>query len=441
LGFAQFERNGISTLMSAAETFGDKNMQSNHLPRRTLLSLGLAAMGAAALRGSKDAWAQSAKPVAAADYIIVLWMNGGPSHLDTFDPKPGRKVMGPMKSITTAIPNVQFGEFLPLLAKEAKKLAVLRGLTSKEGSHERAQSLGHTGYSPNPTAAYPSLGSWASKSLGRREPELPAYVSIGGPGGPSGFFGQAHAPFVVSNPGLAPDNTDMGVSDERFRRRTEALTMLEDAFVKKTSGPLIPERRAVYDSAFRLMRSPKLRAFDLEDEPAATISAYGDSTFGRGCLTARRLVEAGVRYVEVTLDGWDTHQDNHGRVKKLCGTLDPAMSSLVKDLADRKLLDRTLVLCLGEFGRTPTLSSDEGRDHHPAAFSALLAGGGIKVGQAVGQTDEDGNKVVADKIATADLFATLASRLGLDPAETVQAPSGRPITLTDGGSVVQKLLK
>lgn len=417
-------------------------MNSNHLPRRTLLSLGLAAFGAAALRRStKEAFAETAKPKAAADAIIVLWLNGGPSHIDTFDPKPGRPVMGPMKTVATSLPNVLFGEHLPLLAKEAKRLAILRGLTSKEGSHERAQSLGHTGYSPNPTAAYPSFGSWTSKSLGRREPELPAYVSIGGPGGAAGFFGQAHAPFIVSTPGQAPDNTDMGISDTRFDRRTKALTLLEDGFYKKTSGPLVPERRAVYDSAFRLMRSPKLAAFDLKDEPSASIAAYGDTPFGRGCLTARRLVEAGVRYVEVTLDGWDTHYNNFERVKNLCGALDPAMSSLVKDLADRSLLDRTLVLCMGEFGRTPRISDDEGRDHHPAAFSGLLAGGGLRVGQVVGQTDEDGNKVVSDKITQADLFATIASRLGLDPQETVQAPNSRPITLTDGGSIITKLVK
>lgn len=417
-------------------------MFSSNLHRRSFLSLGLAALGAAALRrSSKDAFAETPKPKAPADSIIVLWLNGGPSHVDTFDPKPGRKVMGPMRTVATSIPGVEFGEFLPLVAREAKRLAILRGLSSKEGSHERAQSLGHTGYSPNPTAAYPSLGAWTSKSLGRKEPELPAYVSIGGPGGAAGFFGQAHAPFVVSTPGEAPDNTDMGVSDKRLERRTAALNMLEDGFYKKTAGPLVPERRAVYDSAFRLMRSPKLHAFDLAEEPAAAIAAYGDTPFGRGCLTARRLVEAGVRYVEVTLDGWDTHKDNFERVKKLCGTLDPALSGLVHDLGERSLLQRTLVLCMGEFGRTPVITEDEGRDHHPAAFSAILAGGGIHAGQVVGQTDEDAQKVVADKLSTADLFATLATQLGLDPTETVQAPNGRPITLTDGGSVIQKLVK
>jgi hypothetical protein len=416
-------------------------MSHHSLPRRTLLSLGFAAMGAAALRRtSGDAFAEPAKP-APADAIIVLWMNGGPSHIDTFDPKHGRKVMGPLRAISTSIPGVQFGEHLPLLAREAQRLAIVRGLSSKEGSHERAQFLGHTGYAPNPTSPYPSLGAWASRSLASREPELPAYVSIGGPGGAPGFFGQAHAPFIVSTPGQAPDNTDTGVTEDRFKRRTEALSILEEGFSKRTSGPLISDRRAVYDKAFRLMRSPKLRAFDLADEPATSLAAYGNTAFGRGCLTARRLVEAGVRYIEVTLDGWDTHQDNFGRVKTLCGALDPAMSSLVRDLADRSLLDRTLVLCMGEFGRTPTISGDDGRDHHPAAFSAVFAGGGIRAGQVIGQTDEDGGKVVADKVSMADLFATLASRLGLDPNETVQAPSGRPITLTEGGTILGKLVK
>jgi hypothetical protein len=242
-------------------------------------------------------------------------------------------------------------------------------------------------------------------------------------------------------PGQAPDNTDMGVSEERFKRRAEALTMLEDGFFKKTAGPLVPERRAVYDSAFRLMHSPKLRAFDLGDEPAASVAAYGGTVFGRGCLTARRLVEVGVRYVEVTLDGWDTHKDNFGRVKSLCGSLDPAISSLVRDLAERSLLDKTLILCMGEFGRTPKITSDEGRDHHPSAFSAVLAGGGIRGGQVIGQTDEDGDKVVSDKHSQADLFATLATQLGLDPNESTQAPNGRPITLTDGGSVIDKLVQ
>jgi uncharacterized protein (DUF1501 family) len=188
------------------------------------------------------------------------------------------------------------------------------------------------------------------------------------------------------------------------------------------------------------MRSPKLRAFDLEDEPQSIRAAYGDTAFGRGCLTARRLVEAGVRFIEVMLDGWDTHKDNFTRVKSLCGTLDPAMSALLGDLAARSLLDRTLVVCMGEFGRTPRISSNDGRDHHPAAFSAVIAGGGVRGGIAVGETDEDGDRVVSGKVGMSDLFATLAEKLGMDPQATMQAPSGRPVTLTDGGTVIQELV-
>lgn len=415
--------------------------QRDRLARRSVLSMGLAALGASLFRSSSGEARADAPPKGAADSVIVLWMNGGPSHLDTFDPKPGRKVMGPLKAIPTSIAGVSFGEHLPALAQKASKLAVLRGLSSKEGSHERARSLGHTGYSPNPTAAFPSLGSWASRSLGGRDPELPAYVSLGGPGGDPGFFGAAHAPFVVSTPGQAPDDTDSGVSDARFDRRKQALVQLEERFSGVTKSPVVTERRAVYDRAFRLMRSPKLRAFDLSDEPANVLSAYGNTPFGRGCLTARRLVESGVRFVEVTLDGWDTHQNNFDRVKTLCGQLDPAMSTLLHELSERSLFDRTLVVCMGEFGRTPRISGDDGRDHHPAAFSALIAGGGLKGGVVVGQTDDDGEKVVSDKIAIADLFATIVQQLGLDPTEMTQAPNGRPISLTDGGTVIEKLRK
>jgi uncharacterized protein (DUF1501 family) len=408
--------------------------------RRSFLSLGAAAAGLLALR-RPGAEAAAAEPVKGrADACILLWLNGGPSHLDTFDPKPGRAVMGPLRAIATSASGISIGEHLPQLARQAHRFAIVRGLSSKEGSHERAQSLGHTGYSPNPTAAYPALGAYASRNLGAGASDLPAYVSLGGPGGASGFLGAAHAPFVVSTPGEAPDDTNPGVSAARFDRRAGALAAQDEGFAKRTQAPQIPERRAVYERAFRLMRSPKLGAFDLAGEPQTVRAAYGDTAFGQGCLTARRLVETGVRFVEVTLDGWDTHEDNFGRVKSLCGALDPALSALLGDLAARSLLDRTLVLCMGEFGRTPRISGDEGRDHHPAAFSAVVAGGGVRGGIAVGQTDEDGEKVVADKMSVADLFATLATQLGMDPQSTMQTPSGRPVTLTDGGIPVEKLV-
>ena len=429
------------------------NHPSSPMFRRSFLALSAAAAGLAAVRGlGSDASAaepQKAPPKAGdkapgkapAQAVILLWMNGGPSHLDTFDPKPGRPVMGPMRAIATSVAGVSVGEHLPRLAREAHRLSFVRSLTCKEGSHERARYLGHTGYSPNPTAAYPALGSHVSRALAAAGSDLPAYVSLSGPGGEAGMLGAAHAPFVVSKPGQAPDDTDPGVSPARFDRRTSALSAMDEAFAKRTKAPEVNERRAIYDRAFRLMRSPKLRAFDLEDEPQAVKAAYGDTDFGRGCLTARRLVESGVRFVEVTLDGWDTHDDNFARVKSRCEILDPAMSALVSDLATRSLLDKTIVVCLGEFGRTPRISGEEGRDHHPAAFSAVLAGGGLRAGVVVGQTDEDGQKVASDPVRVADLFATLATRLGMDPHAMLEAPNGRPVALTDGGLVVDKLVE
>lgn len=423
------------------------------LSRRSFLSVGLAALGAALVRGDGDARAaepgvapsgaaKAGSPAgrAPAEACVVLWMNGGPSHLDTFDPKPGRKVMGPMKAIRTSVPGLQIGEHLPLLAERANRLSVVRGLSSKEGSHERARALNHTGHTPNPTAAYPAFGAWASKRLGSRDPELPAYVSLGGAGGDAGFFGAGHAPFIVSTPGQAPDDTDSGVSRERFGRRREALSFLESSFAGRSKAGLVDERRAVYDKAFRLMQSPRLSAFDLSGEPEKVVKGYGDSAFGRGCLTARRLVEAGVRVVEVTLDGWDTHEDNFGRVKGLCGALDPAMSALLDDLAARGLAEKTLVVWMGDFGRTPRISGDEGRDHHPAAFSAVLSGGGVRGGVVLGETDADGEQVVSKKVGVPDLFATIAERMGMDPNDMVQAPNGRPVSVTDGGLVISELV-
>lgn len=422
------------------------NHRETSMFRRSFLTLGAAAAGLLALRRGGDGLGIAGDALAAepakgpADACILLWLNGGPSHIDTFDPKPGRPVMGPMKAIGTSVAGVSLGEHLPQVARLLDRCALVRGLSSKEGSHERAQFLGHTGYSPNPTAAYPALGAYASKLLAAGGVDLPAYVSLGGPGGAPGMLGAAHQAFVVSAPGAAPDDTDPGVSSSRFDRRAKALAAMEDAFAKRTGAPEIPERRAVYDKAFRLMRSPKLEAFDLSGEPAAAKAAYGDSPFGRGCLTARRLVEAGVKFVEVTLDGWDTHEDNFGRVKSQCGQLDPALAALLADLAARSMLERTLVVCMGEFGRTPKISGEDGRDHHPAAFSALLAGGGVRGGAVIGQTDADGEQVVSDKVRVADLFATVATQLGMDPAASMQAPSGRPVYLTDGGTVIDKLV-
>jgi hypothetical protein len=376
------------------------------------------------------------KPASSAQALIVVWLNGGPSHVDTFDPKQGRDA-GPFRSIATRAPDVRFSEHLPALADQADKLVVVRSMTSREGNHDRARALGHTGYAPNPTVAHPSLGAWISSTTPGRD--MPSFVSIAGPSAGAGFLGVEHAPFVVPRAGEPPENLRPRVAESRLARRREALAFLERQFGEGLDQPGPAARRGVYARAERLMHSPEIGAFGIDDEPEALRAAYGDSEIGRGCLVARRLVEAGVKVVEVTLDGWDTHYDNFERTKKLCTALDPALATLLRDLAERDRLRSTLVMCLGEFGRTPAINAREGRDHYPRAWSALLAGGGLKMGMAYGATDARGAEVVDKPVPIANLFATVAAELGLDPAAKHDTPGGRPIALTDGGVPIAAL--
>ena len=399
---------------------------------------GLAA--AHSLVGARRAFAAAPAPRAKA--CILLWMNGGPSHIDTWDPKPGTAAGGKFKSISTRVDGISLSEHLPQLADVAQHLAILRGMTSKEGNHDRAQHLVHTGWSPNPTVAYPSLGSWVAHEVGDPNSDLPLFVSINGPSVSAGFLGVQYNPFIVQNVKQPLQNTDYaaGVNMVRFLKRKQALESLEDDFAARTGDPKIKSRRAVYARAIRMMYAPRLKAFDLADEPDATTRAYGDSDFGRGCLMARRLVEGGVRFIEVVLDGWDTHRDNFGRTQKLMGALDPAFATLVRDLDERKLLSSTLVMCMGEFGRTPKINGDDGRDHHPAAWSAVLAGGGVRGGVTVGATSEDGDKVVTRPTTVPELMATAATLLGVDPQKQFVTPLGRPITITDSGTPIREIL-
>jgi uncharacterized protein (DUF1501 family) len=395
------------------------------------------------LGGLLAAWAFSprrllAGPPARAKACILLWMNGGPSHTDTWDPKQHSR----FKPIATAVPELQICEHLPLLAAQAGKLAVLRGLSSKEGNHDRAQHLLHTGYAPNPTVAYPSLGSWIVEELGDSAHNLPGFVSINGPSEGPGFLGVEHAPFVVFNPAQPPQNTAhaKNVDMVRFLKRRSALDALEGDFAAQTGDAKVKSRQEVYAKAVRMMYSEKLKAFELDDESSAVRARYGDNNFGRGCLMARRLVESGVKFVEVVLDGWDTHADNFTKTKSLMGVLDPAMATLMNELQERKLLDSTLLVTVGEFGRTPKINEREGRDHHPAAFSAVLAGAGVRGGVVHGATDEEGGKVVQDPTSVPDFMATIASLLGVDPSKETHTPRGRPITITDGGKPISSIL-
>jgi hypothetical protein len=420
-------------------------VSETNMSRRQWLAAGSAGLLSAlfARASSAEEPPPLASPSSArAKSCIVLWMNGGPSHLDTFDPKPGSKSSGPFKAIKTRAPAIQLCEHLPKLAEHADRLAVLRGVSSKEGNHQRAIELAHTGHVPNPTVRAPAIGSWVAKTRPRGALELPSFVSLGGPSLGAGFFGNPYDPFVVSKPGALPDDLRPArpVGPARASARSSFLETLEGGFALRTGDPQVAARREVYAKARTMMASDSVQAFSVADEPAAIVDAYGDTDFGRGCLVARRLVEVGVPFVEVTLDGWDTHEDNFGRVEDRLAILDPAMSALLADLTARGLLDSTLVVWMGEFGRTPRISGDDGRDHHPAAFSVAMAGAGVKPGVVHGETDGDGAAVVKDGVSVPDVVATIAHLTGVDPRTEVTTPTGRPVRVTEKGKPIQAIL-
>lgn len=407
--------------------------------RRTFVRFGLGGLAAALMRPSSAFATSPAAAKAKAKACIVLFMHGGASQLDTWDPKPGRDTGGEFRAIRTTLPGVRVSEHLPLLAKQMRKIAVLRSLTSREGNHDRARYLMHSGYPPQGGVVHPSLGSLVASS---RDPgALPGYVSVAGPGQGAGILGAQYAPFVVADPTGPVKNLRLarGVDEERLRSRVEMWRRLEGRYSARVGGPEVEGHRAIVEQALAMMGSPELSAFELDSEPDAIRRPYGPTPFGQGCLLARRLVESGVPFVEVSLKGWDTHENNFERVKKLSAELDAGMSALLDDLEGRGLLESTLVLCVGDFGRTPTINARGGRDHFPKIAAAALAGGGIRGGQVIGETDADGMEIVERPIAVPDLFRTLAGLVGLDPEETRMSAAGRPLTTVDGGSIIDGL--
>lgn len=390
---------------------------------------------------------------------ILLWMSGGPSQLDTFDLKKGHENGGPYQPIATSVPGIEISEHLPKLAREMQHCAVIRSMTTKEGDHTRATYLLRTGYLPQGPVQYPTLGSVWSHELGNDAAELPNFVSIApyrflspaafGPG----FLGPKYAPLIVGdgnpNPGRTADYErqlrvknlalPVGVTDEQTDARLQLLTLLEDDFGAAHPGLAPASHRAAYTQAVRMMRSEAVKAFDLTGEKEALRDAYGRNQFGQGCLLARRLVERGVPFVEVSLNGvqggqglgWDTHQNNFENVEKLSDVLDPAWATLLTDLKDRGLLESTLVIWMGEFGRTPKINNMQGRDHFPAAWSTVLCGGGIRGGQIIGKSSPDGMTVAERPIAVSDFLATACLALGIDPLKQNNSNVGRPIRIAD----------
>jgi hypothetical protein len=439
-------------------------MPTPPLSRRDWLKLSAAGVVSYSLSG----WLQNLAHAAAAHpgrkrSVILLWMNGGPSQMDTFDLKPGHANGGPFKERSTAVPGIRISEHLPQIARHMDRMAIIRSMFTKEADHGRATYQMRTGHLPGGPVQYPTLGSLFSKEMEQPGAELPSFVSIApyrffspaayGPG----FLGPQYAPLVVGEnqqslipiPGqqrgydedaLKVRDVDLppGVGAARAAARLRLLGQMQEDFLESRSSISSQSQRSAYQRAVTLMRSSATTAFNLDEEKKELRDRYGRNLFGQGCLLARRLVERGVPFVEVSLAtvgnlvlGWDTHINNFDAVRQLSGVLDPAWATLMDDLKERGLLESTLIVWMGEFGRTPKVNGNRGRDHWANSWSTVLAGGGIKGGQVIGKTSDDGMEVKERPINVQDFLATVAESLGLDPRKQNNSNVGRPIRLVE----------
>ncbi|MBI3861019.1 MAG: DUF1501 domain-containing protein [Planctomycetia bacterium] len=426
-----------------------------HPSRRRALQTLIASFSGMGLCGWMPVLAGATPPGAKRRHCILLWMNGGPSQTDTFDLKPGHPNGGQFQPIATAASGLRISEHLPRLATKAKHLAVLRGLSTNEGDHGRGTFTMRTGRRPDPLVRFPTLGSLVSNALVEQETALPGFIAVNPYFGfdatsfDAGYLGPQFAPLIVK-PQASRNGTpfaDFGVDNLQptapvaAARSTQRLELLKAFQAPVTAqparGPLLAHR-TMLERALQLVSSDAGKAFDLSQETPTVRDKYGRGTFGQGCLLARRLVEQGVSFVEVSLgDGgrWDTHSNNFATVRELSAELDAGWSSLMEDLESRGLLESTTIVWMGEFGRTPQINGSAGRDHFPAAWSAVLAGGGIRGGQSYGRTSADGMSVEDGRIDVGDLLATLCAAIGIDHTHLNVSEIGRPFRIADGKPV------
>ncbi len=406
--------------------------------------LGVGLLGLSPTLGRLSAGEPGAPRRPTAKNVIYLYMNGGMSHLDTFDCKPGQEVQGPTPAIATSADGVLLSGYLPRLAKQMHHVAVVRSLTSNQGAHEPGEYLMRTSFAQRGTVRHPGLGAWVAHFGGRINPTLPAGVTINGgsrnPG--AGYLESRFAPLPIGDPeaGLADSHRPESVDAARFDRRLDLLGTLDRGYLAAHDLKPVRAYGDLYREAVTLMGSADLAAFDITQEPEALQQAYVEHPFAQGCLLARRLIEHDVRYVEVNLGGWDTHDDNFERVEAQCAILDQALGTLLADLSGRGLLEETLVVVATEFGRTPHLNQNGGRDHYPKAFSCMLAGGGVRGGVVHGATDATGSSVASDPVTIPDFNATIGWALGLPIDQVVLSPAGRPFTMADKGRPLTGLL-
>jgi hypothetical protein len=394
---------------------------------------------------------------ARAKSCILIWLDGGPSHLETFDLKPDAptEVRGPFSPIASSVPGIQLSEYLSRTANVMQHVAVIRSMTSTLGEHNFASHYLLTGYKPTPALVYPGMSAVVTH-LNTTTSALPANIALQRPNGMGGhgYLDGATSPLVVVGDPSKPDfkvqdlSPADGLSVERLMRR-RSMRDAVDSLARATEASEPPRSDPSFEQAYRLITSPAARAaFDLENEPQAMRNRYGRHPLGQNCLMARRLVEAGARFVTVTDRGWDTHEDLVNRLKEgftggsvgKIPKLDGAYSSLIEDLSQRGLLDSTLVILMGEFGRTPKLNPRGGRDHWPRAFSVALAGGGIRGGQVVGRSDAHGESPADRPVTPADLARTIYHQLGIDPATELHTRDGRPVQVNRDGSLIGELI-
>lgn len=407
-------------------------------------TLGVSFAGSVVSGGLFDQSLQAATPTGKAKHIIYLFMEGAMTHLDTFDPKVGVEEAGETKPIQTRVPGIQFGDRFPKLSYLAGAIAVVRSLSTETGAHDKGQYLMRTSYKQINSIQHPGMGAWMVSEVGRLNTALPGNYVIGGgnrhPG--AGFLEPSLSPVPIANASAGLQNTKLPkyLPSELFDRRLTLASRFDESFRSKRSSGSVQAYNELYSEAQRLMGSEHLKVFNIKDEPQAIRDAYGSNALGQGCLLARRLVQSGARFVEVSYGGWDMHQDLYGSLNDRASHLDNALGNLLRDLNSKGLLDETLVVLTTEFGRKPRINANAGRDHHPGAFSSLLMGAGIRTGQVYGSSDAKGFSVDQDPVSVSDFNKTIATAAGLNTEEERFAPNGRPFKIGGDGDPVKALL-
>jgi hypothetical protein len=407
---------------------------ASHLTRRTLLKGALVTAGGAVANwgGLFHARTAAAEAAKRGKRCILLWANGGASQIDTFDMKPGRPTAGPFRPQPSRVTGIPVCEYLPKMAAMADRLAIVRSMRTQSPDHPDGIYHMHTCYKQSERTPHPELGAVVARYLGDPGADLPTFVRMGPTGNAgAGYLGPRYEPFSLDRNGRLPYFTSSYLTPETDHRRADLLRAVEKEFAPDHPADPYESHRLAKERAYRLLRAKPV--FDIAKDWEKAKERYGDTEFGRGCLMARRLVEAGVPFVEVGQDNYDSHADNFVCHKANMRVLDPAWSGLLADLDERGLLKDTLVVWMGEVGRTPQINNRAGRDHFVRGWTVVLAGGGIKGGQVYGSTDADGKDVKDDPVSEGDLFATIYTALGIDPrAKHYTGP--RPVWLTPEGA-------